>query len=58
MKVSKRILAAALSLATVSGTMTAVVPVNAAKPISEIVEDSGLDIDYARALQYLSLIHI
>lgn len=52
MKVSKRILAAALSLATVSGTMTAVVPVNAAKPISEIVEDSGLDIDYARALQY------
>ena len=48
MKVSKRILAAALSLATVSGTMTAVVPVNAAKPISEIVEDSGL----------LSLIHI
>lgn len=52
MKISKRILAAALSLTTAAGSMAAIVPVSAATPISEVVEDSGLDIDYARALQY------
>ena len=57
----KKLTAAVLSIVTAATSLCAAVPVNAADseaeqefcpPISEIVNDSGLDIDYARALQY------
>ena len=58
----KRIAAALLSAATAATSLSAYVPAVHADdaegeqqfsaPISEIVNDSGLDIDYARALQY------
>ena len=57
----KKLTAAVLSIVTAATSLCAAVPVNAADsepvqefcaPISEIVQDSGLDIDYARALQY------
>jgi len=58
----KKWVAAALGLATAATSMASFAPANAAEtadeevqfsaPISEIVDDSGLDIDYARALQY------
>ena len=61
MKLSKKIIAAALSAATAAVSMASSMPIQAADteteqqfcaPISEVVTDSGLDIDYARALQY------
>jgi len=61
MKLSKKIIAAALSAATAAASMASSMPIQAADteteqqfcaPISEVVTDSGLDIDYARALQY------
>ncbi len=57
----KKTIAAVLSIATAVTTLTSVAPIQAADteeeqkfcaPISEVVTDSGLDIDYARALQY------
>ncbi|MBP3268594.1 MAG: hypothetical protein J6M07_09805, partial [Ruminococcus sp.] len=57
-----KIAAAFLSAATAASSLAAYVPFVHAEeaaeepqfsaPISEIVQDSGLDIDYARALQY------
>ena len=56
----KKTIAAVLSIATAVTTLTSVAPIQAADteeeqkfcaPISEVVTDSGLDIDYARALQ-------
>ena len=63
MNLSKRILSGLLSAATLAAPMAApfstVVAADEAAaeqefcaPISEVVQDSGLDIDYARALQY------
>ena len=57
----KKLTAAVLSIVTAATSLCAAVPVNAADtetvqefcaPISEVVKDSGLDVDYARALQY------
>lgn len=57
----KKLTAAVLSIVTAATSLCAAVPVNAADaepvqefcaPISEVVTDSGLDVDYARALQY------
>ncbi|WP_162148455.1 glycoside hydrolase family 9 protein [Ruminococcus flavefaciens] len=57
----KKLTAAVLSIVTAATSLCAAVPVNAADtepvqefcaPISEVVNDSGLDVDYARALQY------
>ncbi|MBQ6181438.1 MAG: glycoside hydrolase family 9 protein [Ruminococcus sp.] len=61
MKLSNRIIAALIGAATFATSTAATAPVLAADeseeqqfcaPISEVVQDSGLDIDYARALQY------
>ena len=60
----KKLTAAVLSIVTAASSMcAAAAPIHAADadtaveqqfcaPISEIVQDSGLDVDYARALQY------
>ena len=60
----KKLTAALLSIVTAATSLCSVIsPVNAVDadtteeqqfcaPISEVVKDSGLDIDYARALQY------
>lgn len=61
MKLSNRIIAGILGAATFATSIASTAPVLAADeseeqqfcaPISEVVQDSGLDIDYARALQY------
>lgn len=52
MRIIKRFTAAVISAVTAVTMTSAVLPVSAAKLPSEIVEDSGLDYDYARALQY------
>ena len=59
MKLSNRIIAGILGAATFATSIASTAPVLAADeseeqqfcaPISEVVQDSGLDIDYARAL--------
>ncbi|NLT08331.1 MAG: glycoside hydrolase [Ruminococcus sp.] len=61
MKLSNRIIAGLIGAATFATSIAATAPVLAADeseeqqfcaPISEVVQDSGLDIDYARSLQY------
>ncbi|MBQ9809270.1 MAG: glycoside hydrolase family 9 protein [Ruminococcus sp.] len=61
MKLTKRLTAGVLSALTLSMSTLSYSPVLAADeeteivysaPISEVVQDSGLDIDYARSLQY------
>ncbi len=57
---NNKIIAAAMSLTAAAACLTSAAPVFAADeeevvkaaPISEVVNDSGLDYDYARALQY------
>ena len=60
MKKTKRLLSLAVTVVTALSPMSSILTVTAADqeemafaaPISEVVNDSGLDIDYARALQY------
>ena len=60
MKKTKRLLSLAVTVVTALSPMSSILTATAADqeemayaaPISEVVTDSGLDIDYARALQY------
>ncbi|MCQ2460024.1 MAG: glycoside hydrolase family 9 protein [Ruminococcus sp.] len=48
----KKVIAAVMSISAAASALTSAVAFGEAAPISEIVQDSGLDYDYARALQY------